>query len=69
MLATLWWTIGFLDRFEKSQGYSLTKYHPLLYVADNQWGQPFPSYFETFIYGSYTSNGTSVHKPRLQDRS
>ncbi|KIX10705.1 uncharacterized protein Z518_01789 [Rhinocladiella mackenziei CBS 650.93] len=61
MMATLWWTPGFLGRFERSRGYRLTKYLPLLYVAGNQWGQLFPSYLETYIYGNYTSDGISVH--------
>jgi hypothetical protein len=61
MLATLWWTPGFLDKFEKSRGYSLTKYLPLLYSASNQWNSYFPSYLEQFVYGNYTVDGTSVY--------
>ena len=49
MLATLWWTPGFLSTFENRLGYSLVKYLPFLYIADNQWGQFFPSYLETYF--------------------
>lgn len=61
MLAALWWTPGFLERFEKSRGYSLTKYIPLLYTASNQFSGLPPPYMETYVYGNYTSDGTSIY--------
>lgn len=45
----------------------MRKYLPLLYVADNQWAQIFPSYFEIYSYGNYTSDGTSVYDLDYRD--
>lgn len=47
-LATLYWTHGFLDRFEEYVSYSLVPYLPVLFRADNTWTQGFPQYFEEF---------------------
>ncbi|KAJ9668901.1 hypothetical protein H2201_001147 [Coniosporium apollinis] len=54
MLATLYWTPGFLQRFEEARGYSLTKYLPLLYIPANSWGPGIPVYPEQYSYGNLT---------------
>ncbi|KAI9730419.1 MAG: hypothetical protein M1834_005929 [Cirrosporium novae-zelandiae] len=59
--ASLFWTPDFLDNFAARRGYSAIKYLPLFFSTKNQWGQVYPPYNETFIYGQYDSNGESVH--------
>lgn len=61
MLATLWWTPGFLSSFESRLGYSLVKYLPFLYIADNQWGQFFPTYLETYVDDSQPTDAISKY--------
>lgn len=60
-LATLWWTPGFLEKFEKSRGYSLAPFLPLLYVASNQWSGEQLGRLNEYVYGNYTADGTSLH--------
>jgi len=60
ILASLYWTSGFLERFENARGYSLVKYLPLLFVDRNNWAGVLPGYPEQFIYGKYTADGTSL---------
>jgi len=61
ILAALYWTPGLLERFEEARGYSLVKYLPLLFTMTNSWGGSVPPYTETFAYGEYTADGTSIH--------
>lgn len=68
ILATVWWTEGFLQRFEKDHGYSLVKYLPLVFAKSNTWDHSLLNYKEEFQYGKYTganlNNGAanySVH--------
>jgi hypothetical protein len=56
-LATLYWTPGLLDDFEKARGYSLLKYLPVLFRPDNNWGAASPSYAEIFV----SANSTAVN--------
>ncbi|KAI0475378.1 hypothetical protein GGR56DRAFT_510973 [Xylariaceae sp. FL0804] len=55
MQSALWWTAGFLDRFEESRGYSLVKYLPLVFQASNQWGGYLPPYNTTYNIGPYST--------------
>ncbi|OTA67976.1 hypothetical protein K449DRAFT_364494 [Hypoxylon sp. EC38] len=57
ILATLYWTPGLLNRFERSRGYSLLKYIPLLFRPSNNWNSIVPSYFEVFV----SANSSSVN--------
>ncbi|GAM40137.1 hypothetical protein TCE0_037f12250 [Talaromyces pinophilus] len=62
IMSTLYWTPDLIDRFEKSRGYSITKYLPLLFTYQNTWFSLFPPYSEMISYGNYTTDGTSVHQ-------
>ena len=57
ILATLYWTPGLLDRFERARGYNLLKYIPLLFQPSNNWNGIVPSYSEVFV----SANSTSVN--------
>ncbi|GAD98073.1 RING zinc finger protein [Paecilomyces variotii No. 5] len=57
IMATLYWTPGFLERFEKARGYSLLKYLPTLFQPRNIWGSVASSYAEVFV----SQNSTSVN--------
>ncbi|CZR63542.1 uncharacterized protein PAC_13439 [Phialocephala subalpina] len=59
--AALFWTPGFLQRFEAARGYSAIPYLPLFFDVSNQWGQELPAYNETWVYGEYNQDGKSVH--------
>lgn len=61
ILASLYWSPGFLMRFEKNRGYSLIKYLPLLFSVTNSWSSALPPYPEQFYYGNYTADGISVY--------
>jgi len=61
MLASLYWTPGFLQRFEQSRGYSLIKYLPLLYNYANTWVQTVPAYSEQYTYSNSTDYYTEKH--------
>ncbi|KAB5528055.1 hypothetical protein GE09DRAFT_1064745 [Coniochaeta sp. 2T2.1] len=50
MMASLWWTPGFLDRFQKSRGYSAAKYLPVMFQASNSWNDYSPPYNTTYIF-------------------
>lgn len=61
ILASLYWTPGFLDQFQQDNGYSLVKYLPLLFSLTNSWNGFILAYPEQFSFGDYTAEGTSVH--------
>lgn len=61
MLASLYWTPGFLQRFEQARDYPLTKYLPLLYNYGNSWVQVTPACMEQYIYGDNTDYYTEKH--------
>lgn len=50
MMAALWWTPGYLDRFQKSRGYSATKYLPVMFQASNLWNGYSPPYNTTYVF-------------------
>lgn len=60
MQATLFWTQGFLQRFESGRGYSLVKYLPLLFNMANQWGRALPPYSETWEYDAQNPKENSA---------
>ncbi|KIX05605.1 uncharacterized protein Z518_06477 [Rhinocladiella mackenziei CBS 650.93] len=64
ILASLYWTPDFLDKFEKARGYSLVKYLPLMFGANNSFGQNFPPYSELYLYVEPTDNGLHVQDYR-----
>lgn len=55
--ATLYWTPGFLEKFETARGYSLLRHLPTLFQPSNVWGSVAPSYSEIFI----SQNSTAVN--------
>ncbi|KAL1856677.1 hypothetical protein Plec18167_009116 [Paecilomyces lecythidis] len=57
IMATLYWTPGFLERFETARGYSLLKYLPTLFQPQNIWGRVASSYSEIFV----SQNSTAVN--------
>lgn len=57
----MWWTPGFLDRFERAKGYSLVRYLPLIFVAHNQFRQSHSTYHEEYIYGPYSAQNISLY--------
>ena len=61
ILASLYWSPNFLNRFEQNRGYSLVKYLPLLFSVTNSWNGALVPYPEQFYYGNYTPDGTSVY--------
>lgn len=61
ILASLYWTPGFLERFEQSRGYSLVKYLALLFTYTDSWGGFIPPYPEQVRYGNYNPGGTSIY--------
>ena len=61
ILASLYWTPNFLQKFEKSRGYSLVKYLPLLYTVTNSWNGLLVPYPEQFQFGELTGANTSIH--------
>ncbi|KAH8878917.1 hypothetical protein GQ53DRAFT_849936 [Thozetella sp. PMI_491] len=65
MIATLWWTQGFAERFEKSRGYSITPCLPVLYHIWCAWHDLTP-YEVTYIYdtGEYGNTTTCTQDYR-----
>lgn len=61
--AALWWTPGFAERFEKSRGYSIVKYLPVIFHASNQWGGYLPPYNIIYNLGAgYSPKGGKYHE-------
>jgi len=46
MMAALWRTPGFIDRFQKSQGYRPREYFPVMFQARNLWNRYSPPHDE-----------------------
>ncbi|CAI4219795.1 unnamed protein product [Parascedosporium putredinis] len=63
MSSALWWSHGFLERFEANRGYSPRKYLPLLFHQSNTLRAQYRPYNTTYLLGS-TDHGQ--HKA-LQD--
>ncbi|KAI8212848.1 hypothetical protein K4K52_006995 [Colletotrichum sp. SAR 10_76] len=63
MQAALPWTDGLASRFESLNGYSITKYLPILFHATNAWGGYLPPYNVTYTLGEYATDGG----PYVQD--
>ena len=61
MVASLYWTPDFLQRFEQNRGYSALPYLPLFFNMSNSWNGILPTYLEQYRYGNYTPDGNSVH--------
>jgi hypothetical protein len=57
MLAALWWTPGFLDRFEKARGYSLVKYLPVLFTSSLAWNGASAPYNMTYTFDKDPDKG------------
>lgn len=58
MQAALWWTPGFLDRFEQTLGYNLVPYLPTVFHASQQWGGYLPPYNVTWVLDpAYPADG------------
>lgn len=58
ILAALYWTPGLLDRFQRTNGYSLLRCLPVLFSTSNTWGGFIPVYNDTFSFsgGAATDN-------------
>lgn len=67
-LATLYWTHGFLDRFEEESGYSLAPYLPVLFRVDNTWTQGYPQYPEEYNFANYSALANRDHAVNLDYR-
>ncbi|KAF5525682.1 hypothetical protein CGCA056_v003743 [Colletotrichum aenigma] len=63
MQAALPWTDDLASRFESLNGYSITKYLPILFHATNAWGGYLPPYNVTYTLGEYATDGG----PYVQD--
>ncbi|KAJ3960348.1 hypothetical protein N0V92_003020 [Colletotrichum tropicale] len=63
MQAALPWSDGLASRFESLNGYSITKYLPILFHATNAWGGYLPPYNVTYTLGEYATDGG----PYVQD--
>ncbi|KAJ0270470.1 hypothetical protein COL940_011644 [Colletotrichum noveboracense] len=59
MQAALPWTDGLASHFESLNGYSITKYLPILFHATNAWGGYLPPYNVTYTLGTYATDGGS----------
>lgn len=53
-VAALFWTPGFLDRFQATLGYDLLPNLPLIFGPQNTWGGMIPVYDETYAFGNDT---------------
>jgi hypothetical protein len=62
MLAVLYWTPGFLDRFKRSQGYGLVPYLPLLFNPSNTWNGLLATYAEVYGFAGETSPGSGDYQ-------
>lgn len=52
MSSALWWSHGFLERFEANRGYSPRKYLPLLFHQSNTLRAQYRPYNTTYLLGS-----------------
>lgn len=57
MMAPLWWTPGFLDRFEKARGYSAVEYLPVFFQAKNLWNGYGEPYSTSYMFDGQPSDG------------
>ncbi|KAF2187908.1 hypothetical protein K469DRAFT_567905 [Zopfia rhizophila CBS 207.26] len=62
IIEVLYWTPGFLQRFQKSLGYDLLPYLPLLFSPPNALFGVLPSYNETYLFGNSTRNRHSSYQ-------
>ncbi|KAK4163272.1 hypothetical protein QBC43DRAFT_355013 [Cladorrhinum sp. PSN259] len=57
MMAPLWWTHGFLDRFKNARGYDATKYLPVFFQAKNLWNSYGEPYDTSYIFDGEPADG------------
>jgi len=56
MSSALWWSDGFLNRFEEARGYSLHKYLPLLFHPSNSFRAEYRPYNNTYLVTAMNSS-------------
>src|SRR5690606_29700539 len=49
MSSALWWSSGFLERFEASRGYNPTKYLPVMFSQAHVTRAEYPPYNKTYL--------------------
>ena len=57
MMTTLWWTPGFLDRFQGARGYSAVTYLPVFFQARNLWNGYGDPYNTSFVLDGQPPDG------------
>ncbi|KAK3986205.1 hypothetical protein QBC44DRAFT_273625 [Cladorrhinum sp. PSN332] len=57
MMAPLWWTRGFLDRFKRARGYDATKYLPVFFQAKNLWNGYGEPYDTSYMFEGDSADG------------
>jgi hypothetical protein len=57
MMATLWWTPDFLERFKNARGYSAIKYLPVFFQARNLWNGYGEPYNTSYMLDGLPSDG------------
>ncbi len=57
MMAALWWTPGFLDRFRQRRGYSAVPFLPVFFQAANLWNGYGAPYNTTYAFDRHTTDG------------
>lgn len=56
ILASCYWTPGFISQFEESNKYNLIPYLPLLFTPSNTWNGALPIYWEQYTFGNSDSD-------------
>lgn len=62
MLAALYWTPNFLERFKNTIGYDLLPYLPLLFSPSDAWLGLIPVYDELYGFGNDSSVGNNTYQ-------
>jgi len=57
MMAPLWWTRGFLEKFRRSRGYDGTKYLPVFFQAKNLWNSYGEPYDTSYVIDGEPADG------------
>ncbi|OAA66806.1 hypothetical protein SPI_01382 [Niveomyces insectorum RCEF 264] len=57
MMASLWWTPGFLQQFQQARGYSAVRSLPVLFQAKNLWNSYGAPYNTTYAFDETAPDG------------